>query len=83
MSIQRYDDRGKYDTEGMLPYEDGDWVTFEDHAAEVARLRELLDAARGALCRLKHRRDVPEEVRALAEAAYTATLAGEEREAGR
>lgn len=30
------------ETQDMFQREDGDWVTYEDHAAEVARLRERI-----------------------------------------
>jgi hypothetical protein len=48
VSIQRYDFCGDHDTSGVYEIGDGEFVRYEDHKAEVERLRaELADARSG------------------------------------
>jgi hypothetical protein len=48
VSIQRYDYDPK--TEGaLIPLEDGDWVSYDDHAVEIARRDAEIERLRAAL----------------------------------
>ena len=69
--LQREKNAGAY----MEPAPDGNWVTFADHAAELARVEKLLDAARDAARVAIDQMDVWQRACAAASVMHTKTLA--------